>query len=53
MSTFHACVELFGDGQATINEKVAPELLDYDAPLVASIEAQIEHQVFKLSALLC
>lgn len=31
--------------QATINEKVAPELLDYDAPLVASIEAQIEHQV--------
>lgn len=30
--------------QATINEKVAPELLDYDAPLVASIEAQIEHQ---------
>lgn len=31
--------------QATINEKVAPELLEYDAPLMASIEAQIEHQV--------
>ena len=30
-----------------INEKVAPELLAYDAPLVASIEAQIEHQVLK------
>ena len=28
-----------------INEKVAPEILEYDAPLVASIEAQIEHQV--------
>ena len=33
-----------------INEKVAPELLEYDAPLVASIEAQLEHQVCKLSA---
>lgn len=31
--------------QAMINEKVAPELLEYDAPLVASIEAQLEHQV--------
>lgn len=28
-----------------INEKVAPEILEYDPPLVASIEAQIEHQV--------
>ena len=28
-----------------INEKVAPELLEYDAPLLASIEAQLEHQV--------
>lgn len=31
--------------QAMINEKVAPEILDYDPPLVASIEAQLEHQV--------
>ena len=31
--------------QAMINEKVAPEILAYDPPLVAGIEAQIEHQV--------
>ena len=31
-----------------INEKVAPDLLEYDAPLVASIEAQILHQVLSL-----
>lgn len=35
-----------------INEKVAPELLEYDAPLVASIEAQLEHQVYKPSTAL-
>ena len=31
--------------QVMINEKVAPEILDYDPLLVAGIEAQIEHQV--------
>ena len=35
--------------QAMINEKVAPDILEYDAPLVASIEAQIEHQVPRLT----